>query len=216
MTIIEIPVSNDPVLYVIERTAADLAGRGWVPFEDLYQEGWVWRLSHPVTVQALVDEGGRALDQRIRGYLTEFWRREKAAVSGYSVDDEAFYTPETVAKLLPLTLDIEAALISARDSDSDGGRVRNPHGQGDFLTSLIDVSTAWTRTKFRGSEARLIEMHFCDGMEYEHIAGSTAMSVDDVKKRIAVGLRRMVNHLGGWPGRACPADCPDCIERAEL
>ena len=39
--------------------------------------------------------------------------------------------------------------------------------------------------------------------------------VDEVKKRVAMGLRRLSNYLGGLPARQCPNDCPDCKQRQE-
>lgn len=219
---IDIVVSDDPALPVLEKVAEEIAYRwgDWLPFEDAYQSAWVWRISHPTVVQTYLDDedmkrGMNGLERHVRDYLLALARKEKAAICGYSVDDEVFYTPAVVAELLPLTLDIEAALLPAApaDSDSGGGRVRNPYGQGDYLASLLDVRRAWVETPFRNDESRLIEARFCEGLEYGHIAASFSLEVDEVKRQIAIGLRRMTNHLGGFPGRLCAVDCPDCIER---
>ena len=219
MTVVDIYA--DPALEVLSAAAhaVHYHFEDYVDNDDLYHEAWVWRLQHPLLVSSFLDKEQldvNGLQRVVEGYLTSLARRERALTLGYHPDDEQFYTPRVVAELLPLTLDIESALLPSAASDGAGGaKSKNPHGQSDFVASLLDVRRAWIETAFRRDEARLIEAHFIDDMTYEHISASFGLDVEEVKKRIAIGLRRMSEYLGGLPARQCPSDCPDCNPREE-
>ena len=209
-----IDVYADPALPVLERAAESVAYRfgQFLSAEDAYQEAWVWRLRHPTLVASFLEptEGPpqvNGLERVVKSYLESVARKEKALSCGYHQDDEAFYTPRIVAELLPLVFDIEAALLPSAPSDDAPGRGSNPHGQGDFVTSLLDVREAWISTAFRNSEMRLIEARYVEGLEWNHIAASFGITEEEAKKQTAIGLRRMAETLGGLPPRSCKPDC---------
>jgi len=215
-----IDVYADPSLSVLARAAESVAYKygAYLTEEDGYQEAWLWRLRHPVLVKSFLEpaEGQpnvSGLERVVKSYLESLARKEKAACLGYHVDDECTYSPKVIAELLPMTFAIEAALLPAAASDDAPGRGGNPHGQGDFVASLLDVRRAWITTAFRGDESRLIEARYVDDMSIEHIAGSFSTTPDEVKKQLARGLRRMVETLGGLPSRGCSVDC-ECREVA--
>jgi len=215
-----IDVYADPALEVLARAAESVAYKydDFVSFETMYQEAWEYRIRHVTLVASFLnrEEGPdmRGLERVIRSYLESVARSEKALVSGYHVDDEAYYTPKVVAELLPLCLDIEAALLPSAPTDDAPGRGGNPHGQGDFVTSLLDVREAWTTTAFRGSEMQYINAHFVEDMSWELIAATYGVDVEEVQRRTAIGLRRMSEALGGLPSKQCAATC-ECREVAE-
>jgi DNA-directed RNA polymerase specialized sigma24 family protein len=190
--------------------------KDYTTVDDLYQSAWEYLLRHPVMWSQFEEAedrvmAERTLDRIVMDHLRGIARREKAERSGYHVDDECTYSPKVIAELLPMTFAIESALLPAAASDDAPGRGGNPHGQGDFVASLLDVRNAWITTAFRGDEARLIEARFVDDMSVEHIAASFSTTPDEVKKQLARGLRRMVERLGGLPSRGCPGDC-ECRE----
>lgn len=207
----------DPALEVLEKASLAVAYsyKDWISEADLYQEAWEWRLRHPVLVSSFMDkeEGAdlKGLERVVRSYLESVARKEKALSCGYHQDDECFYTPKVLAELLPMVFDIEASLLPAAPTDDAPGRGSNPHGQGDFVASLLDVRGAWLSTAFRGDEARMIEARFVDDMDWNHLAASFGVEEEDAKKTVAIGLRRMSNALGGLPARACGSDC-ECRE----
>lgn len=213
-----IDVYSDPALEVLAKAASDVAYRfgDFISEHDLYQEAWLWRLRHPTLVKSFLEpaEGQpdmSGLNRVVRSYLESVARKERALCRGYHPDDETYYSPKVVAELLPMVFDIEAALLPAAASDDAPGRGSNPHGQGDFVASLLDVRNAWITTAFRGDEARLIESRFVDDMSWEHIAASFQIDVEDAKRTVSIGLRRMSERLGGLPPRACRVDC-ECRE----
>jgi hypothetical protein len=210
-------IYSDPALAVLEKAALSVAYsyKDWISEADLYQSAWEWRLRHPVLVSSFMDreEGAdvKGLERVIRSYLESVGRKEKALACGYHPDDEMFYRPAVIAELLPMVFDIEASLLPAAPSDDAPGRGSNPHGQGDFVASLLDVRQAWLTTPFRGDESRMIEARYVDDMEWDHLAASFGVEVEDAKRTVAIGLRRMANQLGGLPARACSVDC-ECKE----
>lgn len=185
--------------------------------DDLYQDAWVWALQHPLLVASFLDKETpdvKGLQRVAQDYLRGVAQKEKARVAGYHVNDNVWYSPRVVAELLAMTMDIEAALApTARPADDDMPGAGNKDGQGDLLASLMDVRNAWICTAFRDDEARLIEARYVDEMEWAHIAASFGHEVEEAKRRVAVGLRRMVDFLGGHAGKSCPVDCPDCTAK---
>jgi hypothetical protein len=212
-----VDVYADPALEVLARAAESVAYKydDYVSFETMYQEAWLYRIRHTTLVGSFLnrEEGPdmRGLEKVIRSYLETLARQERALVCGFHVDDECYYTPKVLAELLPICLDIEAALLPSAPSDDAPGRGSNPHGQGDFVTSLLDVREAWTTTAFRGDEMGLIKARYVDDMSWEFIAATHGVDVEEVQRRTSIGLRRMSERLGGLPARSCKGDC-ECKE----
>ena len=212
-----VDVYADPALEVLARAAESISYKydDYVSPETMYEEAWLWRIRHVTLVASFLEKEGGAdmsgLERVVKSYLDSVARAEKALVCGYHVDDEAFYRPAVIAELLPMVFDIEAALLPSAPTDDAPGRGGNPHGQGDFVTSLLDVREAWTSTAFRGSEMDYIKARFVDDLEWGHIAASFGVDVEEVQKRTATGLRRMSERLGGLPARPCKPNC-ECKE----
>ena len=208
-----IDVYADPALEVLARAAESVAYKysDYVSEETMYEDAWLWRIRHVSLVNSFLskEEGAdvRGLERVVRSYLESVARQEKALVSGYHVDDEAYYTPRIIAELLPMVFDIEAALLPSAPTDDAPGRGGNPHGQGDFVTSLLDVREAWTNTAFRGSEMQYVKARYVDDMSWDLIAATHSVDVEEVQKRTAIGLRRMSEKLGGLPSKQCAGTC---------
>lgn len=212
-----IDVYADPALEVLARAAESVTYKydDYVSEETMYEEAWLWRIRHATLVSSFLDKEGGAdmngLERVVKSYLDSVARAEKALVCGYHVDDECHYTPKVIAELLPICLDIEAALLPSAPSDDAPGRGSNPHGQGDFVTSLLDVREAWTNTAFRGDEMRLIRERYVNDLEWPHVAAIYGITVEEAQRHVAIGLRRMSETLGGLPARSCKPGC-ECKE----
>lgn len=208
-----VDVYADPALEVLARAAESISYKydDYVSPETMYEEAWLWRIRHVALVGSFLEKEGGAdmsgLERVVKSYLDSVARAEKALVCGYHVDDEAYYTPRVVAELLPVCLDIEAALLPSAPTDDAPGRGGNPHGQGDFVTSLLDVREAWTSTAFRGSEMSYIKSRYVEDQPIELIAASFGTTVEQVNRGLAIGLRRMSEYLGGLPSKRCADGC---------
>lgn len=204
MTDIDVPRIAESVHYHYKDT---------VELDDLTQEGWVFVYSHPKLV-AKHEGDMTGLERVIRSHLLAVAQKENALKRGFHIDDVVYYTPRVIAEVLPLCMDIEEALAPKASAPDDGaGRVHNPHGQGDFVATLIDVRNAWIVTAFRQDEAQLIHARYVEDLNYHEIAASYGHDVEEVKRRIAIGLRRMTNVLGGLRGKGCPPTCEDCVRQ---
>jgi hypothetical protein len=212
-----IDIYADPALEVLARAAESVAYKydDYVSFETMYEEAWLYRIRHLILVSSFLDreEGAdmRGLEKVIRSYLESVARAEKALACGYHVDDEAYYRPAVIAELLPMVFDVEAALLPSAPTDDAPGRGGNPHGQGDFVTSLLDVREAWTGTAFRGDEMRLIEERYVKDRDWPQVAAIYGIEVEDAQRTVAIGLRRMSEFLGGLPSKQCKPNC-ECKE----
>ena len=210
----EVDVYNDPAMSILVACALD-AGQHykWVPFDDLYQEAWLWRISHPQLTEKLLEQSSSALQRAVNDHLRLVAQRERAQQTGFQVEDPEYYTPRMIGTLLPQALDIIESTAPKGGASDDIRGAADPHGQSGFLTSLIDVANAWITTSFRRDEQQILRMRYIKDLNWHEIAGSIGLEVEEVKHRAAQGLRRMVWTLGGFRGRSCPVDCPDHVER---
>ena len=183
----------------------------WISQEDLQQEAWVWSLRHPLLVDKLDGEG--KLQHQVRDHLRLIAQREKAARIGYHPDDVEYYTPAMVAHLLPQALDMEEATAPKGGASDDVRGASDPHGQSGFLTSLIDVGNAWINTSLFGYEKDAIRLRYVEDLNWFEVADRLGVELEDAKRAVAVGLRRLTDFLGGFRGKSCPSDCPDCAAR---
>jgi hypothetical protein len=59
----------------------------------------------------------------------------------------------------------------------------------------------------------LIKARFVDDMDWNHLAASYGLELEDAQKKVSVGLRRMAETLGGLPPKGCKPGC-ECKEMA--
>lgn len=207
----DVDVMNDDALNVLMRAAIDAsAAYPWVSFDQFYQEAWIWRVRHPVLTEQLMEQD--TLGRQMLSHLRLVAQRERAQQTGYHPDDVTYYTPAMIANLLPQSLDIQSTLAPSGATDDARG-ASDPHARSGFLCSLIDVCNAWIVAPFRRDEKQILRLRYIEDLNWGEIAATTGHDMEEVKKRAAQGLRRLVDVLGGWRGRSCPVDCVDCIER---
>src|SRR5258707_6804938 len=80
--------------------------RQWVDVDDVTQELWVWVLANQDKAESLAEKGWLA--RRLRTVGERYGRRQKAARSGYSPEDECFYTLGQLLRILPEAFDAGA------------------------------------------------------------------------------------------------------------
>lgn len=211
---IDVDLSNDPSLTIL-LNASQRVARGYYlgpEYPDhLYQVAYEWRLRHPETVETLLSAGDtRKLSSLVHDYLLGVAQAEKAAVGGYSPDDVAYYSPRTLAEMLPACFEIDESVLSAAAPGEGSGSGHNPHGQGDYIATLMDVRHAWEAAGFRDDERHFIDAHYRQGYNIPLLAITSQTTQEEVKRQLSRGLRRMVEVLGGFRGKGCNVDCVDC------
>lgn len=98
---------SDEEMQMADRVARRfLSGnKGFVEYEDLYQECLTWFVEHPRKAAEYAEDerkGGAMLWQALSNTCRDYVRQERAAKSGYSPDDQYFYSIGMVQNMLPL------------------------------------------------------------------------------------------------------------------
>lgn len=128
--------------------------RRYVEPADVYQELMAYVFGDgKKALEKLVKEGDEFRIQRaLYGAAKQFCEREKAAQSGYSFDDVAWYSPVKLADLIPLALDPEWDGLTGEGDEASGfGAVDGREG-GTLLAMVADVrrvlGTGWSVSRF--------------------------------------------------------------------
>lgn len=120
--------------------------RGYVEFQDVQQELYLWLLSHYDRAErwrAEHDEkhAERTLIKALRNVAEGYCRNEKAQKEGYAADDEFFYSIPMVADLLALSFDPD--WMMPRSAELDASPSGKPASEGGNLMAMVaDVTRA--------------------------------------------------------------------------
>lgn len=172
---------RDDLTQLINKAAYQLYRRyrAYVEAEDIRQEMWVWVAARVAKVEdmptfklryKLLDAGGT------------YCRREKAAKSGYSPDDEVFYGLPLLRELLPFAVrDLPIVLKGVDDTNTSTARKAAAGVSMSYETAVADVRAAfnWLRDPYRA-----VLRAYADGDE---------VSAGEVTR----ALRAMQRKLGG-------------------
>ena len=169
--------------------------------EDLRQDLMVWILRREAKVKEwLVHEdeqehrkGIKMLARALQRQADKYCRRRKAKRSGYQLEDEAFYSPISLAELLPFVWD---EVVESRDATkprvSGGG---NPAEGGTYIVQLIDVRRGLM--KLDPADKMILQMKFYEQLNYSDIAQILEVSDSTAHRKVDGALRRLNNQLGG-------------------
>jgi hypothetical protein len=131
----------------------------YVERADLEQECRLWMLAHPETTVRLMQNQGY-LVRRLRTVVERYARRQKAAMTGYSVDDECFYSLAHLERLLPDAFDSEA--VPPGHAMQDQG-ARSQEAWQEWETEVADVR--------RG--LKLIPLHHYSALLHAYFLGNS-------------------------------------------
>lgn len=203
---------NDPIWVEVMELAAiaatPIARRygGYTDHDDLRSVAVEYALRKPGKVEEYLlredpqerKRGERALIVAMRRECERHARKEKAAKSGYRPEDEYFYRPVVIEKIIEviLTGGLELAGQVFDPVDMGAKRRTKPASEGgDLMAMIADVDAALRSLDDRTRS--MMEMRHGDGMTLVDIAqqhGITPQRVEQVTQR---GMRKMVDFLGG-------------------
>lgn len=216
MTLID---DNFNQLSALALQAARKVQKNYPTFEiqDLIQEGFVWCVTHPRKLRTCVEDdnskrGETTLVASMRNYMKDYARKQRAAVGGYELEDDMFYTLGMLKGsgvhgkgLLHYVYDRESWL---KPPPTDGAprSPGDPAEGGGWLATLVDVDRA-LKTLPTGDE-RLLAAHFEQGLTYEQIGSSfpTPVAHATVAKRIDAVCVKVQEALGGPRPRTDPPE----------
>ena len=182
--------------------------RQFVERDDLRQECWSWYyaradhfnelLSAENSLERVVNE--KRITWQMRRHAERYCRREKAAKSGYRINDEAYYDTVTLAQLLPFVIKSfvsDTALEQSQVLVNDG-QPRKPSAPaegGNLLAMLVDIKRAYERLE--KEEQEILRLRYHDGATLQHLAEYLECAISTADRRANNALRSLQDKLGG-------------------
>lgn len=183
----------------------------YVDREDLQQEARLWMYEHgPLIARHCEADEDKVAEYRVQRdasmHLEKYARAQKASISGYLPEDEAWYSKGIIALVLPKVLTGDRNAPSAAP---DGlPRAQNDPAEGNTWQAMFaDVQGA-----LKGMEDRdlhLLVDRYMDELTYDEIARRWGWgSTDTAHKAVAKAERRLIDKLGGSKPKGCsPETC---------
>ena len=191
------------VSYVISRKF-----KGWVEFEDIKQECFLWAIGRGQQFVDLLNEPNlsrreqneRRIAYQMQRMAERFARKEKARKAGYKTTDEAFYDTTTIAKLIPFVIAsvVDGTVLEqAQEMINDGTprKQSTPAEGGNLLAILIDIKKAYL--KLEQEDKTILQMRYHDNFTLQQIAQYLECATSTADRRSISALRRLQDKLGG-------------------
>lgn len=120
---------------------------GYVLFEDLTNEVYVWLYEHRGKVRKWLSSSPQQTTRIFRSFYDAargYAEQEKALKAGYDVEDIAWYSPQLIEGLLPLALDPDfyPESVNERETEAPSSNRRPPSEGGELMTMVIDIRRA--------------------------------------------------------------------------
>ena len=170
--------------------------------EDVTQELTVWILRRQDKVKEWLDHsvdledykmGVRKLGKTLTRHADKYCRRLKAQRLGYEIRDEQYYSPITLAELLPFVWE---EVLETRDSTkprvSGGG---NPAEGGNYVVQLFDIRRAMLHLS--EDDRKVLRLKFYEQINYKELAEALGVSDTTAHRKVDGAIRRLTEKLGG-------------------
>ena len=191
------------VVYTIHRKY-----RQWTEKGDLLQEGWAFVLSRADQFnEMLSDESDiqrkwneKKIAWQIRRTLERYARKEKAAKSGYQINDETYYDTVTIAQLLPFVIKsfvLDTALEQSQVLVNDGTpkKPSAPAEGGNLLAMLVDIKKGYE--KLEKEEQDILRLRYYENHTLQQLAEYLECHFSTADRRCQSALRKLQNEIGG-------------------
>lgn len=191
------------VVYTIHRKY-----RQWVEKGDLTQEAWAFVLSRADQFNELLSDDSeiqrkwneKKIAWQIRRTLERYARKEKAAKSGYQVNDETYYDTVTIAQLLPFVIKsfvLDTALEQSQVLVNDGTpkKPSAPAEGGNLLAMLVDIKKGYE--KLEKEEQDILRLRYYENHTLQQLAEYLECHFSTADRRCQSALRKLQNEIGG-------------------
>jgi RNA polymerase sigma factor (sigma-70 family) len=191
------------VVYTIHRKY-----RQWVEKGDLLQEGWAFVLSRADQFNELLSDESdiqrkwneKKIAWQIRRTLERYARKEKAAKSGYQINDETYYDTVTIAQLLPFVIKsfvLDTALEQSQVLVNDGTpkKPSAPAEGGNLLAMLVDIKKGYE--KLDKEEQDILRLRYYENHTLQQLAEYLECHFSTADRRCQSALRKLQNEIGG-------------------
>jgi RNA polymerase sigma factor (sigma-70 family) len=175
---------------------------------DLLQEAWAFTLSRGHQFNELLSDESevqrkwneKKIAWQIRRHLERYARKEKAAKSGYHINDEAYYDTITIAQLLPFVIKAhvtDTALEQSQILVNDGTprKPAAPAEGGNLLAMLVDIKKGYEGLdKF---DQDILRLRYHENQTLQLISEYLECAISTVDRKCSQALRRLQNNIGG-------------------
>lgn len=181
--------------------------KGYVSFEDVQQELYLWLLGHYDRAERWRAEysekhAERTLVKALRNAGERYCRAEKAEFEGYTPDDEFFYSIPMVADLLRLSFDPEwvepTSPIKEEDEYVGGARPASEN----LVTMVADVGKALQTLP--EADQRLLQRAYGPGVETGDVIAVLGLEWNITAHAADSRLRRVVGRVRAALGGPSP------------
>jgi RNA polymerase sigma factor (sigma-70 family) len=200
-----------PTLYELVPSVAYVIFRkfkGWVDFDDIKQECYLWAIGRGDQFSELLDEpqlnkreqNEKRIAYQMQRMAERFARKEKARKSGYKTSDEAFYDTTTIAQLIPFVISsvVDGTVLEQAQEMINDGQPRKqstPAEGGNLLAILIDIKKAYLRLE--QEDKTILQMRYHDNFTLQQVAQYLECATSTADRRCVSALRRLQDKLGG-------------------
>ena len=182
--------------------------RSYAERGDLLQEAWAFVLSTADQFKELLDTDNeiqrkwneKKIAWQIRRSIERYARKEKAAKSGYQINDEAYYDTLTIAQLLPFVIKSfvnDTALEQSQILINDGTprKPAAPAEGGNLLAMLVDIKKAYE--KLEKEDQNILRLRYHENHTLQLIAEYLECAVSTADRRCTQALRKLQGNIGG-------------------
>lgn len=182
--------------------------RQFIERGDLMQEAWAFVLSKAEQFNESLsdpDEQQRKWNEKriawqIKRNLERYARKEKAAKSGYQINDETYYDTVTIAQLLPFVIKsvvLDTALEQSQVLVNDGTpkKPSAPSEGGNLLAMLVDIKKGYE--KLEKEEQDILRLRYYENHTLQQLAEYLECHFSTADRRCQSALRKLQNEIGG-------------------
>jgi hypothetical protein len=177
--------------------------KGYAEVDDVKQELLEWSLKRADKIQEWLSPdlskqeyrlGIKRLAKTFNRMADRYCRKEKAKKLGYSIHDEAFYSPALVEQLLPFAFNknVETKDPNAEFVSNGGG---DPATAGSFLASMYDIRIALRKLSLESYE--MVRMRYEDNSTLAEMVSYFNQSDSTISRKINTAVKQMSKELGG-------------------
>lgn len=167
-----------------------------VTYADVSQQLWLHVQSNLSRIFDYMqrEDGERIIRSILNQEARTYAIKERSVTTGYTVEDQAWYTPNAIRKILPDVFDY-ADWQSFQQGTSEVRVKPVANATGDRLASIIDVKNALE--KMLPEQAAWLKLHYHHGESHEALAARAGISQDAARKRLDRAVYALRDRLGG-------------------
>jgi len=190
-------------------TAVHNRFKKYVDKADIRQECLAWGYRREQYIKDKLDEtlpaeeyeiARKRIAWQMMRVAQKYARKEKAAMSGYDITDEAYYERTILGQLLPfvITSVLEGTTLElTQDMIVDGmpKGTSMPSEGGKLLVSLLDIKKSYFLLD--AEDKNILQLRYYQHLTLEQLGGVLECSKSTADRRVDAALRALQDGLGG-------------------